>query len=230
MTALLLGSLSALWLGVLTAVSPCPMATNIAAISFVGRRAGNARRVLLAGLLYTLGRTLVYVVLGALLVASVLSKHAASEFVQGFMNRVLGPVLIVAGMFLVELITVDWSRGGVSEKMKERVERWGVGGAALLGVVFALSFCPISAALFFTSLLTLAVKTGSTVLVPSLYGIGTALPVVAFSVVIAVSAKVVGGAYDRVRRFEWWARRATGVVFIVVGTYYSLVYIWGVTW
>ena len=102
--------------------------------------------------------------------------------------------------------------------------------AALLGVVFALSFCPISAFLFFTSLLTLAAKTGSTFLVPALFGVGTALPVVAFSVVIALSAKAVGGAFKRVSQFEWWARRATGVIFILVGIYYSLVYVWGVTW
>jgi cytochrome c-type biogenesis protein len=228
-TAIILGCLSALWLGVLTALSPCPMATNIAAISFVGRRVGNAWRVLLAGLLYTLGRTLAYVVLGSLVVASVLSKHAASEFVQGFMNQVLGPILIVAGMFLVELITISFTGRGVSDKMRERVERWGVWGAALLGVVFALSFCPISAFLFFTSLLTLAARTGSTFLVPALFGVGTALPVVAFSVVIALSAKAVGGAFKRVSQFEWWARRATGVIFILVGIYYSLAYIWGVT-
>jgi len=227
-TAIILGSLSALWLGILTAVSPCPMATNIAAISFVGRRVGSSKRVLLAGLLYTLGRTLAYVVLGALVVASVLSKHAASEFVQGFMNRLLGPVLIVAGMFLVELVTLNLGGRGVTERMKERVERWGVWGAALLGVVFALSFCPVSAALFFTSLVALSSKTGSMFLVPALFGVGTALPVVVFSIVIAVSAKAVGGAFKRVSQFEWWARRATGVVFMLVGIYYSLVYIWGV--
>ena len=229
MTAIILGGLSALWLGVLTDVSPCPMATNIAAISFVGRRVGSSRRVLLAGLLYTLGRTLAYVVLGALVVASVLSKHAASEFVQGFMNRLLGPVLIVAGMFLVELITLNFGGGGISDRMRERVERLGLLGAALLGVVFALAFCPISAFLFFTSLIALSAKTGSMFLVPTLFGVGTALPVVVFSVVIAVSAKAVGGAFKRVSQFEWWARRATGVVFILVGIYYSLVYIWGVT-
>jgi len=228
-TAIILGGLSALWLGILTAVSPCPMATNIAAISFVGRRVGSSRRVLLAGLLYTLGRTLAYVVLGALVVASVLSKHAASEFVQGFMNRLLGPVLIVAGMFLVELITLDLGGGGISDRMKERVERLGVWGAALLGVVFALAFCPVSAALFFTSLIALSAKTGSMFLVPTLFGVGTALPVVVFSVVIAVSAKAVGGAFKRVSQFEWWARRVTGGVFIMVGIYYSLVYIWGGT-
>ncbi len=230
MTALILGSLSALWLGILTAVSPCPMATNIAAISFVGRRVGSTGRVLLAGLLYALGRTLAYVALGALIVASVLSKHAASEFVQGFMNQVLGPVLIVAGMFLVELLAFSFSGGGLSDRMKERVERLGVWGAALLGVVFALSFCPVSAALFFGSLLALSAKTGSAFLVPALFGVGTALPVVVFSIVIALSAKAVGGAFERVSQFEWWARRATGVVFILVGIYFSLVYIWGWTW
>jgi len=221
--------LLALWLGISTSVSPCPMATNLAAISYVGKRAESPAKVLLAGILYTLGRTLAYLVLAALLAASVLSRHAASEFVQGMMNRALGPILIVAGAFLLELVTVTLPGGGGGARMKATVERLGVWSAALLGVVFALAFCPVTAALFFGALVPLAVKSGSSVIVPSIYGVGTALPVVVFAVILAFGARAASGAFKGFSRFEWWARRATGVVFMLVGVYYSLVYVWGVT-
>ncbi|MHB1036547.1 MAG: aromatic aminobenezylarsenical efflux permease ArsG family transporter [Pirellulales bacterium] len=227
MDGLLLGTISALWLGILTSISPCPMATNIAAISFIGRRVGNARQVLLAGLLYTLGRTAVYVVLGMLLAAAVVSSAEVSIPLQKLMNRLLGPILIVVAMFLLDLIQLNFSGSGMSDKMQTRVEAWGVWGAGLLGVVFALSFCPVSAALFFGSLLALSVECESSLVVPSVYGIGTALPVFVFAVLIALGAQSVGKAFNRLSQIEWWARRITGGVFLAVGIYLSLKYIFG---
>jgi cytochrome c-type biogenesis protein len=227
-TAYLLGALSALWLGILTSISPCPMATNIAAISFIGRSVGSPARVLLAGLLYTLGRTAAYVGLGVLLVGGLLSVSALSAFLQGFMNRVLGPILILAGMFLLELITIPLPGGGWTQKLGEKAGRWGLAGAALIGLVFALAFCPVSAALFFGSLIPLALKAGSPVVLPSIYGAGTALPVAVFAVLIAVSARQVGKAFNRLSQVERWARLATGAAFILVGIYLSLVFIFRV--
>jgi len=159
--SLLLGALSALWLGILTSISPCPLATNIAAISFIGRRIGRTRVVFFTGLLYTLGRMLTYVVLGTLLVTSVLSIPQVSHLLQKYMNKFLGPILILVGMILLELIRFNIPGSGLSEKMQKRVELLGIWGAGLLGIVFALSFCPISAALFFGSLIPLSVKCGS---------------------------------------------------------------------
>ena len=155
-TELLAGMGSALWFGILTSISPCPLATNIAAISFIGKRLESRRAVVWTGLLYTLGRSLVYVALGALLVASVLSAADASQFLQRYMNRLLGPILILVGMLLLELIRLPLPNTGASEKLGRRVEPWGVWGGFALGVVFALSFCPVSAVLFFGSLLTRA--------------------------------------------------------------------------
>ena len=228
MTELLLLAASAFWLGILTSVSPCPLATNIAAISFVGRRLESPRRVLAGGLLYTAGRVLTYTLLGVLLVSSVLSAPSAALLLQKYMNLVLGPVLILIGMLLLELITFGSFGAGLATRLQERAERWGLLGALLLGVVFSLSFCPLSAALFFGSLLTLAVKARSGVLLPAVYGIGTGLPVVAFAIIVALGARSIGKVFDRVALFEKWARRVTGVVFVGIGIYYTLVYIFRV--
>jgi cytochrome c biogenesis protein CcdA len=217
--------LSALWLGILTSVSPCPLAANIAAISYLGRSVESPKAVLWSSVLYTLGRTLTYVVLGALLVFSLMSAPFVSNFLQTYMNKILGPVLILVGMFLLELIRFNMGGGGMKEGVANRAQRMGIWGAGLLGIGLALSFCPVSAALFFGSLIPLAVSNDSSILLPSLYGVGTAIPVVAFAIVIALSAHSLGKVFERINHFERWARRVTGVVFIGVGIYLTLVYV-----
>jgi cytochrome c biogenesis protein CcdA len=228
MTELILGAASAFWLGILTSISPCPLATNIAAISFVGRRVGSPARVFLTGLLYTAGRTLTYLVLGVLLVSSLLSAPYFSHYLQKYMNKALGPILILVGMVLLELIRINFSGSGVSAKMQKRVDALGMWGALPLGVIFALSFCPVSAALFFGSLIPLALSRGSGVVLPSVYGVATGLPVLVFAVLIALGAKRVGEAYNKIVPIEKWTRRITGAVFILVGIYYCLTHIFGI--
>lgn len=213
---------SALWLGILTSISPCPLATNIAAVSYVGRQVGSTRAVLLAGGLYTAGRALAYAVLGAAAVWSLMSMVAVSSFLQGGFRRALGPLLIAVGFLLLGLIKLDLPGIGVSDGLQRRVDRSGIWGAGLLGIVFALSFCPVSAGLFFGSLVPLAAGRGSPLLLPALFGIGTALPVAAFAVLIAAGAGWLGKALDRVQTFEIWARRVTAMVFIAVGVYETL--------
>jgi cytochrome c biogenesis protein CcdA len=228
MTALVLGALSALWLGILTSISPCPLATNIAAISLIGRRIGRTRVVFLTGLLYTLGRMLTYLILGCLLVTTALSIPQVSHILQKYMNKILGPILILVGMVLLELIRINTSGSGLSEKTQKRVEALGIWGAGLLGIVFALSFCPISAALFFGSLLSLSAKFNSGFMFPALYGLGTGLPVFLFAVLIAFGAQSVAKAFNRLTQIELWVRRATGGIFILIGIYYCLVYIFNI--
>jgi len=228
MDSILVGIGTAVWLGILTSVSPCPLATNIAAISYIGRRVAHPRQVLAAGLLYTLGRTLAYVVLAFILVTSLLSAPFVSNFLQKYMNRLLGPILILTGMFLLELIKLHTPGFGMSAGVQRRAERWGIWGAALLGLIFALAFCPVSAALFFGSLVPLAVQRGSGILLPSLYGIGTALPVVVFAVVIAFGAGSVARAFDKITQIEKWARWVTGLAFIAIGVYLTLAYVFGI--
>jgi cytochrome c-type biogenesis protein len=228
MSGLAVAALSALWFGILTSVSPCPLATNITAISFVGRRAGSSRGVLLSGLLYTIGRALVYTAIGVLLVTSLLSAPTVSLTLQVWMNKLLGPILILAGMVMLGLLRISFRGRGMSQRLQQRVERWGLLGALGLGGLFALSFCPVSATLFFGSLLPLAVKHGSGILLPFVYGIGTAVPVVVFAIVLAVGARWLGKLFERVTQVERWMRTATGIVFLGVGVYMSLVHVYRV--
>ncbi|MEZ5359962.1 MAG: aromatic aminobenezylarsenical efflux permease ArsG family transporter [Candidatus Zixiibacteriota bacterium] len=219
---------SALWLGILTSISPCPLAANIAAISFISKRVDNSGRALLTGAAYTVGRTVTYLVLAVILVVSLLKVTDISLFLQKYMNQFVGPVLIIAGMFLLELIRFQTKGREAGEKLQKRVESGGLWPAFLLGVFFALSFCPVSAALFFGSLIPLAIATESAVILPVTYGIGTAVPVIIFAFLIAFGAQKVGKAFNALTKIEYWARRVTGVVFILVGIYYCLSYIFHV--
>jgi ABC-type nickel/cobalt efflux system permease component RcnA len=144
------------------------------------------------------------------------------------MNRILGPILILAGMFLLELIAVPLPGGVWTQKLGEKAGRWGLAGAALVGFIFALAFCPVSAALFFGSLVPLALSAGSPVVLPMVYGAGTALPVAAFAALVAVSARQAGRAFNRLSQVERWARVLTGTAFIGIGIYFSLIFIFRV--
>ncbi len=229
MIEVLLASATAFWLGVLTSISPCPLATNIAAISYVGRRLDSPWHVLLGGLVYTAGRALTYGILGVLLVESLLNAPVLSMLLQKYLNKALGPLLILVGMFLLGLIALPaGSGGGLAARFKDRLGNRGLVGALLLGILFALSFCPISAALFFGSLIPLAVAHESGLLLPSVYGVGTGLPVLIVAVVVMLGARSLATAFNRMTAFEKWARRVTGVVFIGAGIYLTLVYVFRV--
>ena len=212
---------TATWLGILTSISPCPLATNLVAISFISRDIGSPARVLWTGLLYTLGRTLTYAMLGSLLVGSVLSIPQVSLALQYWMNRLLGPILVLVGMFLLDLLRFNFSTSLMSNSLQDRAQSWGTWGAGPLGMIFALSFCPVSAALFFGSLIPLSLKAGSQIALPALYGIGTGLPVALFAIGLAAGAHTISAALNKLGAIELWARRATGVVFVAVGLYYT---------
>lgn len=217
---------TAIWLGVLTSISPCPLATNVAAIAFVSREGGSPRRALTAGLLYTIGRSVAYVLLAAIAVFAFSRMLAISNFLQGTLYRLLGPALIVIGMVLLGLIPLPLpQRKGPSE---ESVRKGGLWSAAGLGALFALSFCPVSAALFFGMLIPLAVTHGSVLTLPGVYGVATGIPVAIFAGAIALGTKKVGRMFETAGRLERWLRPATAVVLIVVGIYESLRSIFGV--
>lgn len=237
---------AALYLGILTSISPCPLATNIAAVSYIGRKVENSRAVIHAGVLYTLGRCLLYLALAAFLTATATSIPAFSVFLQKYMHLVLGPVFLVLGMFLVGLVTVTTGGAMMSERMQKRVDAMGIWGALVLGILFAVSFCPTSAVWFFGLLaLTMGSEAGAvtavlekvgialpeasipggSLLLPLVYGIGTALPVLVVATLLAYSARAVGKTYNVLSQVEWWARMTTGWVFILVGIYFNLVYV-----
>jgi cytochrome c biogenesis protein CcdA len=214
-------SLTAFWLGILAAISPCPLATNIAAISYIGKDLESAPRVLASGAFYALGRVAAYVGVATLVVSSLLSIPAVASFLQGRMNQILGPLLVVIGAFVlgwIRLPALQWGRRG--EALEHRAARGGLAGAGLLGILFALSFCPISAGLFFGSLVPLSMSSGSRIVVPAFFGLGTGLPVVVFAVLLGLGVRQLGGVFQALTRVERWARLSTGVVFIVIGLYF----------
>jgi cytochrome c biogenesis protein CcdA len=213
---------SALWLGILTSISPCPLATNIAAVSFVARDLGASRKVLWSGFLYAAGRMLAYVTIAVLAVASLLSLPEASFFLETNMHKIIGPLLIVVGIILLEALPVSFSASLVSGSVQEKAGKWGMWGSGILGIIFALTFCPLSAALFFGSLIPLAIDGKSSVLMPSVYGLGTALPVVAFAFVMAFGMKSIGKVFDKLTQVEKWVRKLTAFVFIGAGLYLLL--------
>ncbi len=224
MLAFWVGLGSALWLGILTSISPCPLATNITAISYIGKRVERPRLVLISGLLYTVGRMVAYVVVAALVIAGLSSIPIVANFLQQNMNRLLGPILILAGLLLLDVLPISFGSSGVSEQMQQRADRWGVWGALLLGVLFALAFCPVSAALFFGSLIPLALQHQFSLLLPLVYGIGTALPVVAFSLLLAFATQRLSRAFNLLTTIERWMRRLTALIFLAVGAYYTLMF------
>ena len=217
--------LSALWLGILTSVSPCPLASNVAAVSFILKRVEHPASVLYSGVLYTTGRVLCYTALGILIASSVLSIPRISYFLQNHMNQFLGPILIITGLILLEIFRFTFFRLSPSEKIADRFKNQGVAGALPLGILFALSFCPISAALFFGSLLPLCLKYNSSVIFPSMYGVGTGLPVMIFAFVLSFGIKGLEKVFKRITHVEYWMRRVTGILFILVGIYYVLTHI-----
>lgn len=221
----LLPGAGALWLGLLTSISPCPLTTNIAAVSYLGREVATPRRVILGGLCYTLGRTIAYVALAALLVAGLLAASPLSMALQAQLPAIVGPVLVVTGgVLLTGKGLAPPGLGRLGERAGARAAAAGSWGAVALGALFALAFCPVSAALYFGSLIPLALESRSVVLLPTLYGIGTALPVVLFALVVGYGAHHLGRAVDRVLTFDRWMRRATGAVLLAIGLYMTLRY------
>jgi len=227
MTPFIMAIGMALWFGILTSISPCPLATNIVAVSYIGGRISTRRGVFFAGVLYMFGRMLTYTVLGVALVSSTQSVPGVANFLQKYMNLLMGPILVLIGLILLDVIklNVGNAMGGIVGKLQDRIKHLGLFGAGLLGIIFALSFCPVSAALFFGSLFSIAVKHESMIVLPSIYGVGTALPVLAFAILMAISARLVSSAYNKLAVFEIWARRITAVIFVIAGGYYCVTYL-----
>lgn len=216
---------SAIWLGILTSVSPCPLATNIAAVSFISYRITQRKVVFLSGILYTLGRSLTYIVIGVLIVKTLVDVPILSDFLQRYVNKILGIVLILVGMVLLDLLRIPLSLPSVSENVAKKLIERGAFGSLLLGSLFALAFCPVSAALFFGGLIPIAVKAQSGIVLPLIYGIGTGLPVLLFAILVSTGTELVNRVYHGIARLEVYSKIVTGIVFIVVGIYYVLSYI-----
>lgn len=215
--------LSAFLLGLMTAVSPCPLATNITAIGFIGRDIENRRKVFYNGLLYTLGRAISYTALGLVFYFGASMFKVASLF-QGWGEKLLGPLLIVIGLFMLDVIRINFgSLSGLSEKIGNKSKRIGFMGPLLLGLVFALAFCPYSGVLYFGMLIPMTIASPSGLWLPLVFALATGLPVIAFAWLIAFAVGGVGTLYNRIKVFEVWSRRVIAILFMLTGVYLIVV-------
>ena len=212
--------LSALWLGILTSISPCPLATNIAAVSFLSKKVNHPRVVFLSSIAYVLGRMVTYAVIGTVIIASLVSVPSIANFLQIYLNKIIGPILLIVGLFLLDVIRFSSFSFSLSHEKQNKLAESGIGGAFLLGMLFALSFCPIATALFFGSLIPLALNSKIGMAYPFIYGIGTGIPVAIFALGIVFGVKSFSKWFHKTAKLELWARKITGVIFLVVGIYF----------
>ena len=215
--------LSAFLLGLMTAISPCPLATNITAIGYIGKDLGNRRKVFFNGLIYTLGRGVSYTTIGLLFYFGA-SQFELSGFFQDWGERLLGPLLIVIGLFMLGILSLKIP--GVSW-LTERIENRNTssfGDILLLGMVFALAFCPYSGVLYFGILIPMTIGSASGLYLPVIFALATGIPVILFAWLIAFSLGSIGGFYNKLKTFEIWVRRTVAVLFIAVGIYYLTIF------
>ena len=211
---------SALVLGLLTAISPCPMATNITAIGFIGKDIVNRKRVFFNGLVYTLGRTFSYTVLAVIIFLGA-DQFKISGVFQQYGEKIIGPLLLIIGVFMLGIIKLNFPAfTRITERLQNR-QRFSYWNVFLLGVVFALAFCPYSGVLYFGMLIPLTVSTSGLHL-PIVYAVATGIPVIIFAWLIAFTISGVGNLYKRIKSFEFWLRKIVAVLFVGIGVYYII--------
>ena len=210
--------------GILTALSPCPLMTNIAAISYIGRHAGSPRGVLFSGMMYAAGWASTYVVLAfCVLGLAWFTPESLTRFFAGVIHGYIGPVLILIGMMLLGMFT--FSLGGDTQSMQKVVAKLGIWSSFPLGILFALAFCPTTAATFL-AMLGIAAAAKSPIFFPLVFGIAGALPVLFFAFLLAFHAHALGKTFQAFSRVDYWLRTAAGTLFILLGLYFSVQYVW----
>ena len=216
--------LAAFFIGLMMAISPCPLAQNITAIAYVSKRIDNSHHTIAVGILYTLGRMVTYVAIASLIVFFGLNVQAIALPLEAYADKLLGPLLIVIGIFMLDL--VRFSLPGTGERfqaLRKQLAERGYIGSFVLGMVFALTFCPFSAVLFFGMLIPLALAAGDGIVIPAVFAFATGLPVIVFSFLLVYGISHVTTAMNKVSVAEHWIRKIVGVVFVVVGIYYTVI-------
>ncbi|MDD3774215.1 MAG: aromatic aminobenezylarsenical efflux permease ArsG family transporter [Patescibacteria group bacterium] len=212
--------LTAFLLGVLTSISPCPLATNITAIAYISKEIKTAKHTLLNGLFYTLGRGASYTILATLIYFG-LSSFQISSIFQGWGDKILGPALITIGLIMFGVIKINLGKGGEkTEKIKTWLLQKGFVGSFLLGMLFALAFCPYSGVLFFGALIPLVLKSTESLLLPPIFALGTGLPVILFSFIIVFAVQKLGQIFKIMQKIEKVMRCLVATIFLLAGGYY----------
>ena len=216
--------LSAFILGLMTAISPCPLATNITATAFISKNISSKRKVFSSGLLYALGRGVSYTAIGLILYFGASKFHIARFFNQNG-EKFLGPLLIVIGLIMLNFIKLNFlGTSNFQERLSEKFKDKGLLGSFLIGVVFALAFCPYSGALFFGMLIPMTIASADGLYLPLVFAFGTGLPVLLFTYLLAFTAGKIGAFYNRITKIEKAMRTVAGVVFIITGLYYVSIF------
>ena len=209
--------LTAFVLGLLVALHPCPMATNIAAMGYIGKDIDNRRQVFLDGIRYTLGRIVSYSVLGAVIIALIRGGVQLLDFgelMSEWGERVLGPLLIIIGLYLLYNDLLHHH---------DHVPHLPFGGrkssAFVLGLIFALAFCPESGVVYFGMLIPMAVESDYAYLLPVSFAIGTGVPVVIMAWVFAYSISRFSRLNKGMLLLKAWLTRIIAVLFILAGVF-----------
>ena len=206
-------------LGLMTAISPCPLATNITAVGFISKDIENRNRVFINGLLYTLGRAISYTVIPLVIFLGA-DQFKFSGFFQQYGEKLLGPLLIIIGLMMLDIIKMNIPGVSRLTSKMEGKTRWGYFDAILLGMIFALAFCPYSGVLFFGMLVPITITSASGLYLPVVFAVATGIPVIVFAWVLAYAVSGIGSVYNKIKTFELWFRRVVAVLFIGVGIYY----------
>ncbi len=215
--------LSAFLLGILTAISPCPLATNITATAFISRNIGNKTQVFYQGLFYTLGRVVSYTTLGIIIYFGS-NTFEVSSFFQKYGEQFLGPLLIIISLFMLNIIPLKFSfSSGLQEKFENK-KQISFLNAFLLGVIFALAFCPLSGVFYFGMLIPMTITSSSGLYLPAVFAIATALPVIIIAYLLAFTISGIGVFYKKIKLFELWFRRIVAIIFTAVGIYYTILF------
>lgn len=218
-----LAIVASFFIGLMTALSPCPLATNITAIAYASKRISNSKYTLIVGFLYTLGRMFSYTMLASLIVWFGVSSQSISFFLQKYGEKIIGPLLLMIGIIMLDIINISFLKGNDKlSKLKEKLANKGYLGSFLLGVIFALAFCPFSAVLFFGMLIPLALKAGDGLIIPAVFAFATGFPVIIFSFILVYSVSKLSSILNKVQAFEKWTRKIVGVIFMIVGIYYII--------
>ena len=216
--------LSALVLGLMTSISPCPLATNITATAFISKNITNKKLVFLSGLVYSLGRAFSYTAIGLILFFGA-SKFHVGLFFQQNGEKFLGPLLIIIGLIMLNVIRLNFlGKSNFTEKLTKNLKGKGLLGSFLIGVIFALAFCPYSGALYFGMLIPMTISNVDGLYLPIVFAFGTGLPVILFTYLLAFAAGSVGVFYNKIAKIEKWMRVIAGVVFVLTGVYYVLIF------
>jgi len=213
--------ISALLLGLLTAIAPCPMTINITAVGFIGRDITQRERIFSNGIFYALGTIFSYTTLALILYFGA-DRFRVSQFFQNYSEKIIGPLLLIIGLLMIGIIRIDFPMWNRLTKKFENRKSFRAWDSFLLGLILALAFCPYSGVLYFGMLIPLIISTSS----PwnsVVFSLSAGLPIVLFAWLLAFTVSGVGRVFNRLKSFEFWFRKVVAAVFIGIGLYYIII-------